>query len=118
MLLMPYSFSMDYAVSQQRGIPMRRTLSLVVLSLVALLALASCGGVSHQITVTAPDASDLCGLYVSAGGANAFGENALKDGAVLAAKAGTSIPVEAAGNYDLKLVTCDGREEVVPIAVP
>ena len=99
--------------------PMRRSLSMVVLlSLLAIFTLSSCGGVSHQITVTAPQDADLCGLYVSAGGADAFGENFLKDGAVLAAQAGTSIPVDAAGNYDLKLVTCDGREEVVPIAVP
>lgn len=99
--------------------PMRRSLSMVVLlSLLAIFTLSSCSGVSHQITVTAPQDADLCGLYVSAGGANAFGENFLKDGAVLAAQAGTSIPVDAAGNYDLKLVTCDGREEVVPIDVP
>ena len=97
---------------------MRRFLSLVVLSIVAIFTLAACSGVTHQITVTAPQDADLCGLYVSAGGADAFGENELKDGAVLAAKAGTSIPVAEAGNYDLKLVTCDGREEVVPIAVP
>jgi len=116
---MRFSFFSDYAVFlQQRGFPMRRTLSLLLLSLVAVFSISSCGGVSHQITVTAPQDADICGLYVSAGGADAFGENVLKDGAVLAAKAGTSIPVDAAGNYDLKLVTCDGREEVVPIAVP
>ena len=97
---------------------MRRTLSLLVLSLVAVFSISACSGVTHQITVTAPQDADLCGLYVSAGGADTFGENELKDGAVLAAKAGTSIPVAAAGNYDLKLVTCDGREEVMPVAVP
>ena len=97
---------------------MRRSLSLLLLSLVAVFTLAACGGATHLITVTAPQDADLCGLYVSAPGADAFGENALKDGAVLAAKAGTTIPVEAAGNYDLKLVTCDGREEVVPVDVP
>jgi hypothetical protein len=97
---------------------MRRTLSLVLLAIVAIFTLAACGEVSHQITVTAPDASDLCGMYVSAAGEDAYGENELKDGAVLAAKTETNIPVKAAGNYDLKLVTCDGREEVVPVAVP
>lgn len=97
---------------------MRRTLSLLLLSIVAILSISACSGVTHKITITAPPAADLCGLYVSAGGANAFGENNLKDGAVLAAKAETAIVVPAAGNYDLKLVTCDGREEVMPIAVP
>ncbi len=98
---------------------MRRSVSLVfLLSMLAIFTLSACSGVTHQITITAPDAADLCGLYVSVGGADAFGENALKDGAILAAKANTAIPVEAAGNYDLKLVTCDGREEVVPVNVP
>ena len=98
---------------------MRRSLSMVVLlSLLAIFTLSSCGGASHLITVTAPQDVDICGLYVSAPGADAFGENALKDGAVLAATSGTTIPVEAAGTYDLKLVYCDGREEVVPVDVP
>lgn len=73
---------------------------------------------THQINVTAPDAADLCGLYVSAARANAYGKNALADGTVLAAQAGMSIPVDAIGDYDLKLVAYDGREEVMPINVP
>jgi len=97
---------------------MRRSLSLLVLSLVAVFSISACSGVTHKITITAPQDADLCGLYVSADGADAFGENELKDGAILAAKAETAIVVPAAGNYDLKLVTCDGREEVMPVAVP
>ncbi len=97
---------------------MRRSLSLLLLSLVAVFSISACSGVTHKINVTAPQDADLCGLYVSAGGADAFGENNLKDGAVLAAKESTSIVVETGGNYDLKLETCDGREEVVPVAVP
>jgi len=97
---------------------MRRSLSLLLLSLVAVLTLAACSGVTHKITITAPQDAELCEVYVSAGGADAFGENELKDDAILAAKAEMVIVVPAAGNYDLKLVTCDGREEVMPIAVP
>ena len=118
MLFMWFSFFRITLLLQQRGIPMRRTLSLLVLSVVAVFSISSCGGVKHNITITAPENSDLCGLYVSDSGADAFGENNLKDGAVLAAKAGTAIEVPAAGTYDLKLVTCDGIEEVVPVNVP
>ena len=118
MLFMWFSFFRITLLLQQRVIPMRRTLSLLVLSVVAVFSISSCGGVKHNITITAPENSDLCGLYVSDSGADAFGENTLKDGAVLAAKESTSIVVETAGNYDVKLETCDGREEVMPIAVP
>ncbi|MFM2308366.1 MAG: hypothetical protein RLY87_486 [Chloroflexota bacterium] len=97
---------------------MRRSLALVFLSIVTLSVLTACSAVTHQINVTAPDVADLCGLYVSPAGANTYGANALADGTVLAAQAEMSIPVDAAGDYDLKLVACDGREEVMPINVP
>ncbi|MCE2853130.1 MAG: hypothetical protein ACK5C8_14305 [Roseiflexaceae bacterium] len=82
------------------------------------MLMAACGTVTHSINITAPDALDICGLYVSPAGADTYGENQLKDGAVLAAKGETQVTVDAAGNYDLKMVACDGQENVMPVSVP
>lgn len=90
----------------------------LVLLMCASLMLTGCGSVTHTINVTAPDALDICGLYVSKSGADAYGENQLKDGATLAAKGETKLEVPAGGNYDLKMVGCDGQEAVLPVTVP
>jgi len=91
---------------------------ILMLWICAGLVLASCGDVTHTINVTAPDALDICGLYVSKSGADTYGENQLKDGATLAAKAETTLEVPEGGNYDLKMVSCDGQEAVLPVTVP
>ena len=96
---------------------MRRSLSLLLLSLVAVFSISACSGVTHKLDYQAGTA-DVCGLYVSASDADAFGENELKNDAILAAKAQMDIVVPAAGNYDLKRVACDGREAVLTVAVP
>lgn len=82
-----------------------------------LFVLAACTA-SKTITVTNNGTEEYCELYASKASAQDWGENALKDGATVAIGSTFDIPVAEAGDYEVRVVTCGGIEQTLPVSVP
>ena len=82
------------------------------------LLLAACGG-SKSITITNNGTVNYCELHVSKSGAEAYGDNQLPSGQTVTPGNKFDIPVTESGDYDVKVVACDGAgEQVVKVNVP
>lgn len=98
---------------------MKNKLFIVVALLLSMsLLLVGCGG-GKKITITNNGTVNYCELYVSASGADAYGENQLPAGQTVTPGNKFDIPVSASGDYDVKVVACDGAgEQVLKVTVP
>lgn len=98
---------------------MKNKLFIIVVLLVAMsLFLTACGG-SKSITITNNGTVNYCELHVSKAGADSYGENALPSGQTVTPGNKFDIPVTESGNYDVKVVACDGAgEQVLTVNVP
>jgi len=93
---------------------------LVLMTLVVSLSLvlAACGS-SKSITISNNGSVNYCELLVSTAGADEYGENMLPDGQTVTPGNTFDIPVSEAGDYDVKIVACDGAgEQVLNVSVP
>jgi len=99
---------------------MKNKLFIAVALLVCMsLFLAACGGGSKSITITNNGTVNYCELHVSKAGADAYGDNQLPSGQTVTPGNKFDIPVTESGNYDVKVVACDGAgEQVVNVNVP
>jgi hypothetical protein len=90
----------------------------VVLLFNMSLLLVACSG-SKSITITNNGTVNYCELHVSKSGAEAYGENQLPDGQTVTPGNKFDIPVTESGDYDVKVVACDGAgEQVVKVNIP
>lgn len=105
-------------VSESIGVVMKTKILMFVVLCACLGALSACSGVTRSITVTAPDALDICELYISPAGEDNYGDNQVAEDAPLAAQSEAQYPVDQAGDYDVKMVACDGQEAVLTVNVP
>ena len=98
---------------------MKNKLFLVVALLLSMsLLLTACGG-GKKITITNNGTVNYCELYVSASGADAYGDNQLPADKTVTPGNTYDIPVTESGSYDVKVVACDGAgEQVVTVSVP
>jgi hypothetical protein len=98
---------------------MKNKMFLVITLLFGMsLLLVACGG-SKSITITNNGTVNYCELYVSDAGADAYGANALPAGQTVTPGNKFDIPVTKAGNYDVRVVACDGAgEQVLQVNVP
>jgi hypothetical protein len=98
---------------------MKNKLFLIVALLFSLsLVLVACGG-SKTITITNNGSVNYCELTVSKAGAEEYGANQLPDGQTVTPGNKFDIPVTESGNYDVKIVACDGAgEQVLQVNVP
>jgi major membrane immunogen (membrane-anchored lipoprotein) len=96
----------------------KKILLYVVMVLVLASLLAACGG-TKSITITNNGTVNYCELHVSKSGAEAYGDNQLPDGQTVTPGNKFDIPVTEAGDYDVRVVACDGAgEQVVKVNVP
>ena len=94
-------------------------LVLFVLVLTLSLLLTACGGASKVITISNNGSVNYCELTVSKAGAEAYGANQLTDGKTVTPGNKFDIPVTDAGDYNVKIVACDGAgEQVLTVTVP
>lgn len=92
--------------------------SLVALLFVLSLVLVACGS-SKSITISNNGTVNYCELHVSKAGADAFGDNQLPSGQTVTPGNKFDIPVTEAGDYDVRVVACDGAgEQVLTVNVP
>ena len=98
---------------------MKHKLFIVIALLVSMsLLLAACSS-SKVITITDNGTVNYCELYVSQSGQDAYGDNQLPDGQTVTPGNKFDIPVTESGDYDVKIVACDGAgEQVLPVNVP
>jgi len=98
---------------------MKNKLFLIVILLFSLsLVLVACGS-GKSITITNNGSVNYCELYVSKSGADAFGDNVLPADQTVTPGNKFDIPVTEAGDYDVRVVACDGAgEQVVTVNVP
>ena len=96
----------------------KKILFSVVLVLVLASLLTACGG-TKSITITNNGSVNYCELLVSKSGAEAYGDNQLPDGQTVTPGNKFEIPVTESGDYDVKVVACDGAgEQVLNVNVP
>ena len=96
----------------------RKILFSVVLVLVLASLLTACGG-AKTITITNNGSVNYCELLVSKSGAEAYGDNQLPEGQTVTPGNKFEIPVTESGDYDVKVVACDGAgEQVLNVNVP
>ncbi len=98
---------------------MKNKLFIIIALLFSLsLLLAACGS-SKSITITNSGTVNYCELHVSKAGAAAYGDNQLPAGQTVTPGNKFDIPVTESGNYDVKVVACDGAgEQVLTVTVP
>ena len=98
---------------------MKNKLFIMIALLFSLsLLLAACGG-AKSITITNNGTVNYCELYVSKSGADAYGDNQLPDGQTVTPGNKFDIPVTEPGDYDVRIVACDGAgEQVLTVNVP
>ena len=92
----------------------------IVFSLVLCMSLllTACGG-SKSITITNNGSVNYCELLLSKAGAEAYGANQLPDGQNVTPGNKFDIPVTESGDYNVKIVACDGAgEQVLTVNVP
>ena len=99
---------------------MKNKLSVLITLIFSLsLLLTACGGATKSITITNSGTVNYCELLVSTAGADAYGSNALPDGQTVTPGNKFDIPVTESGDYDVKVVACDGAgEQVLTVNVP
>lgn len=91
---------------------------LITLVLSMSMVLVACSA-SKTITITNSGTVNYCELLVSKSGADAYGENQLPSGQTVTPGNKFDIPVTEAGDYDVKVVACDGAgEQVLTVNVP
>jgi hypothetical protein len=96
-----------------------RLFSIIALVLSLSLLLTACGGGSKSITISNNGTVNYCELTVSKSGAEAYGDNQLPDGQTVTPGNKFDIPVTESGDYDVKIVACDGAgEQVLKVNVP
>lgn len=98
---------------------MKNKLFIVIAMILSLsLLLTACGG-SKSITISNNGSVNYCELLVSKAGAEAYGANTLPDGETVTPGNKFDIPVTDAGDYNVKIVACDGAgEQVLTVTVP
>jgi hypothetical protein len=95
-----------------------RTFLIVTLLLSLSLVLVACGG-SKSITITNNGSVNYCELLLSKSGAEAYGANQLPADQTVTPGNKFDIPVTESGDYDVKIVACDGAgEQVLKVNVP
>ena len=98
---------------------MKSKLFLVIALLFSMsLLLVACGG-TKNITISNNGTVNYCELLVSQAGAEAYSENKLPEGQTVTPGNKFEIPVTESGDYDVKVIACDGAgEQVLTINVP
>ena len=89
--------------------------TLVLASL--LFALAACT-YTKTITISNNGTADYCEIYYTKAETEEWSENQLKDGAVVSPGGSQEFNVTDAGDYTVRVVTCDGNEQTLPVNVP
>lgn len=91
---------------------------LVALLFSLSLVLVACGG-SKTITISNNGSVDYCELMLSQAGTEEYGENQLPEGETVTPGNKFEIPVTESGDYEVKIVACDGAgEQVLQVNVP
>jgi hypothetical protein len=99
---------------------MKNKLFILIALLISLsLVLVACGGGSKTITITNNGSVNYCELLLSTSGAEDYGANQLPDSQTVTPGNKFEIPVTETGDYDVKIVACDGAgEQVLKVNVP
>jgi hypothetical protein len=91
----------------------------ILIALLISLVLVACGGGSKTITITNNGSVNYCELLLSTSGAEDYGANQLPDSQTVTPGNKFEIPVTESGDYDVKIVACDGAgEQVLKVNVP
>ncbi len=94
---------------------MKNKLFVIITLLLSISLLLAACGITKKITVTNNGTVDYCELYVSKSGADAYGTNQLPAGQTVTSGNTFDIPVTDSGNYDVKVVACNGAgQQVLP----
>lgn len=98
---------------------MKNKLFIVMVVVLSMSLLLVACGAGKKITITNNGTVNYCELYVSAAGADAYGENQLPAGQTVTPGNKFEIPVTESGDYDVRVVACDeAGEQVVTVNVP
>ncbi len=98
---------------------MKNKLFIVIVLVLSLSILLTACGASKTITITNNGTVNYCELLVTKTGTEDWSANKLPDGQTVTPGNKFEIPVTESGDFDVKIVACDGAgEQVLTVSVP